>query len=247
MEKFNDYVAPEYEAKLLLVDDRPENLLALTAVLNGENYKCVLAHSGQEALSILLKEQDFSLILLDVQMPEMDGFETASLIQEYEKTRNIPIIFITAAYTSLNDMLKGYELNAVDYVLKPFNEQILKRKIAVHVELYQKTQQTIRELQKLKSMSGSSSLPVSKETQYVPLKQSLQGVFNGFIKEYMQILELAVDEQIHKKENRHTSILKELINRLCILNAAPKDIIDIHLAAIEEIENLDKQVDWYKK
>jgi PAS domain S-box-containing protein len=121
---------------ILLVDDHPENLLALEAVLDAPEYHLVRAESGAEALKHLLKIP-FSLILLDICMPGLDGFETASLIRERPKTRNIPIIFVTAVHRSEEDLTKGYAAGAVDYVIKPFDPDALKAKVAIRVGLLQ--------------------------------------------------------------------------------------------------------------
>jgi len=115
---------------ILLVDDHPENLLALEAVLGAPEFQLVRAQSGTEALKHLL-QTEFSLILLDVCMPGLNGFETAALIRERPKTRNIPIIFITAVHKEEADVEKGYAVGAVDYVVKPFNPEALKAKVAI--------------------------------------------------------------------------------------------------------------------
>ncbi|MBI3804678.1 MAG: response regulator [Nitrospirae bacterium] len=115
---------------ILLVDDHPENLLALEAVLDLPEYHLVRARSGMEALRLLLKKQ-FSLILLDVCMPGLNGFETAALIRERPKTRNTPIIFVTAVNKTEQDVAKGYSVGAVDYILKPFDPDALKAKVAL--------------------------------------------------------------------------------------------------------------------
>jgi|SRR5579884_140376 len=115
---------------ILLVDDRPENLLALEAVLSAPEYHLVSAQSGTEALKHLL-DTDFSLILLDVCMPGLNGFETAALIRERPKNRNIPIIFITAVHKEEVDIEKGYAAGAIDYIIKPFNPEALKAKVAI--------------------------------------------------------------------------------------------------------------------
>ncbi len=120
---------------LLLVDDRPENLLSLEGLLGGQEYQLVKALSGNEALRQTLKH-DFALVLLDVQMPEMDGFETAELMRLNPKTRHIPIIFVTAGMKSLQFQFKGYDTGAVDYLLKPVEPAILKSKVRVFAELY---------------------------------------------------------------------------------------------------------------
>jgi PAS domain S-box-containing protein len=119
---------------VLLVDDRPENLLALTAVLEPLEVRLVTAGSGEEALRALLGE-DFAVVLLDVQMPGMDGFETAEYIRGRERSARTPIIFLTAVSTDMSQVLRGYEAGAVDYVLKPFDPVILRSKVAVFAEL----------------------------------------------------------------------------------------------------------------
>jgi len=119
---------------VLLVDDRPENLLALTAVLEPLEVRLVSAGSGEEALRALLGE-DFAVVLLDVQMPGMDGFETAGYIRGRERSARTPIIFLTAVSTDMAQVLRGYEAGAVDYVLKPFDPVVLRSKVAVFAEL----------------------------------------------------------------------------------------------------------------
>ena len=126
---------------LLLVDDRPQNLLALEAILAPLDYELVTAGSAAEALRILLHRDDFAVILLDVQMPEMDGFEAAEVIKQRERTSTIPIIFLTALSKDEQHVFKGYEVGAVDYVFKPFNAEILRAKVAVFVELWEKNRQ----------------------------------------------------------------------------------------------------------
>ena len=123
---------------VLLVDDRPENLLALEAILNSSSYNLVQANSGMEALRCLLN-QDFAVILLDVQMPGMDGFETATLIRSRDRSRSTPIIFITAFSSNDTHVFKGYSLGAVDYLFKPVKPEILTSKVQVFVQLFQKT------------------------------------------------------------------------------------------------------------
>ena len=128
---------------VLLVDDRPENLLALEAVLAPLPCRLVTAQSGQEALRRLLHDE-FALILLDVQMPELDGFETAEYIKRREKTRAVPIIFVTAISKERHHVFRGYETGAVDYVFKPYDPQLLRAKVHVFLELYEATRQVRR-------------------------------------------------------------------------------------------------------
>jgi signal transduction histidine kinase len=121
--------------RVLLVDDRPDNLLALRAVLEPLGVELVEAGSGEEALRHLLAGE-FALIILDVQMPVLDGFETARLIRGRERTRHLPIIFLTAISGQPEHYLRGYESGAVDYVYKPFEPEILRAKVSVFVELW---------------------------------------------------------------------------------------------------------------
>jgi CheY-like chemotaxis protein len=123
-------------AKILLVDDRPENLLALEAILHGLGHQLITARSGEEALKVLLTE-DVAVLLLDVQMPGMDGFETAAHVKKRERTRDIPILFLTAIGDA-HQAFRGYAAGAVDYLSKPFDPWVLKAKVGVFVELYER-------------------------------------------------------------------------------------------------------------
>jgi two-component system, sensor histidine kinase and response regulator len=132
-------VTADGTTSILLVDDRPENLLALEAVLEPLNQRLVRATSGEEALRRLLSEE-FAVILLDVQMPGLDGFDTAAHIKEREKTRDIPIIFITAISREPHHALRGYSTGAVDYIAKPFEPWLLQAKVKVFLELHEKNE-----------------------------------------------------------------------------------------------------------
>ena len=134
---------------ILLVDDRKENLMALEAVLSSPDYRLVKVSSGEEALKFLL-DHDPAIILLDVQMPVLDGFETAAIIKKNERTREIPIIFLTALNRDERFVHKGYDHGAVDYLYKPFDAHILKSKVSVFAELYRKAQRLVRMEQKLR-------------------------------------------------------------------------------------------------
>lgn len=128
------------KVNILIVDDRPENLISLAAILDMPDYNLITAESGQEALKRLL-EDDFALILLDIQMPIMDGFETATIIKQREKSKHVPIIFVTAVGNDMPFLFKGYSAGAVDYIVKPFDPIILRSKVSVFADLYRKTQQ----------------------------------------------------------------------------------------------------------
>src|ERR1044071_4090028 len=129
------------QPKILLVDDREDNLLSIETIFEPDGYAFVKALSGREALKILLTEYDFALILMDVKMPNLNGFETASLIYEREKLKHIPIIFITAHSYGDENIFNGYRAGAVDYIYKPINPDLLRAKVAIFVELYQKNHQ----------------------------------------------------------------------------------------------------------
>ncbi len=139
-------------ASILLVDDRPENLLALEAILEPLGQRLVRALSGDEALKHLLR-QDFAVILLDVQMPGLNGFETAKLIKSRERTRYIPIIFLTAISKEASYVFEGYSVGAVDYMSKPFQPDVLRSKVSVFVDLYRKQEQLKRQEQMLREAS----------------------------------------------------------------------------------------------
>ncbi|MCW2608213.1 MAG: histidine kinase [Frankiales bacterium] len=127
-------------SKILLVDDRPENLLALEAILQGLGHELLRAGSGEEALKRLLSDE-VAVILLDVQMPGMDGFETAQHIKQRERTRDIPILFLTAIDGGAHQAFRGYAAGAVDYLSKPFDPWVLRAKVGVFVDLQEQRQQ----------------------------------------------------------------------------------------------------------
>ncbi len=140
---------PESAVNVLLVDDKKEDLLALELVLGKNNYNFFEATSGRDALRLLLKEPNFAIILMDVHMPLLDGFETAKLIRDSEKFRNIPIIFLTANDDKPGNIFKGYMAGAVDYMIKPIIPDILIAKVAVFAELYKKTAELERQKKNL--------------------------------------------------------------------------------------------------
>ncbi|MEO6491019.1 MAG: response regulator [Ferruginibacter sp.] len=135
--------------KILLVDDREDNLLSIETILEQDGYIFVKASSGKEALKILLKEFDFAMILMDVNMPNLNGFETATLIYERERLRHIPIIFITANNYGEENIFKGYRAGAVDYIYKPINAGLLRAKVAMFIDLYKKNHRLIAQEKKL--------------------------------------------------------------------------------------------------
>jgi CheY-like chemotaxis protein len=128
------------QARILLVDDRAENLIALEAVLSSLNQILVPVRSGEQALQALLADE-FAVVLLDIVMPGMNGFETAARIKQNAKTRDVPIIFLTAAIAEPEQPFLGYAAGAVDYLAKPFDPRVLKAKVSVFIDLYLKASQ----------------------------------------------------------------------------------------------------------
>ncbi|GLX69824.1 response regulator [Paenibacillus glycanilyticus] len=151
--KLNSAVSP---VNILMVDDRPENLIALEAILASPNYRLYSAHSGEEALRHVLTT-DFAVILLDVQMPGMNGFETASLIKMRERSKHVPIIFVTAISQASEHVKHGYSVGAIDYLFKPFHAETLKMKIEAFVQLYQYQEQIKHQNELLKVIGETSS------------------------------------------------------------------------------------------
>jgi signal transduction histidine kinase len=150
------------QPKIMIVDDREDNLLSMTSVLEPDGYNIVKASSGRQVLKLLLTDFDFALILMDVQMPNLNGFETAALIYERERLRHIPIIFITANNYGEENLFKGYRAGAVDYIYKPVNPDLLRAKVAVFVDLYRKNQRLLLQEQKLIAVNRSLELEISE-------------------------------------------------------------------------------------
>ncbi len=148
------------QQKILLVDDREDNLLSIETILEPAGYTFVKALSGTEALKVLLNEYDFAMILMDVKMPNLNGFETASLIYQREKLRHIPIIFITANNYGDENVFKGYMTGAVDYIYKPINPDLLRAKVAVFIDLYKKNHRLLAQEQKLVAINKSLEMEI---------------------------------------------------------------------------------------
>ena len=145
-----------------MVDDREDNLLSMESILEADGYEFVKAGSGRQALKILLTEIDFALILMDVKMPNLNGFETASLIYEREKLKHIPIIFISANNYGEENMFRGYRTGAVDYIYKPVNPELLRAKVAVFIDLYRKNHRLMAQEQKLKAINKALENEISE-------------------------------------------------------------------------------------
>lgn len=170
MENIRGGVMAEVEKiNILLVDDRPENLLALEAIIERDDYNLIKANSGEEALKCLLK-YEFAVILLDVQMPGIDGIETAKIIKAREKTKNIPLLFITANNMDSDHIFRGYSVGAIDYILKPVDPIVLKAKVDGFVEIYTIKKQLMKQTELLEIKN--------KEIEYMALHDYLTGLPN---------------------------------------------------------------------
>jgi signal transduction histidine kinase len=148
--------------KILLVDDREDNLLAIETIFEPDGYRFVKANSGRQALKILLREFDFALILMDVKMPNLNGFETASLIYERDKLKHIPIIFITANNFGDENLYRGYQAGAIDYIYKPIKPEVLRAKVSVLMDLYRKNRQLLAQEQRLVAINKSLEMEVKE-------------------------------------------------------------------------------------
>lgn len=148
--------------KILLVDDREDNLLAIETIFEPDGYRFVKANSGRQALKILLREFDFALILMDVKMPNLNGFETASLIYERDKLKHIPIIFITANNFGDENLYRGYQAGAIDYIYKPIKPEVLRAKVSVLIDLYRKNRQLLAQEQRLVAINTSLEMEIKE-------------------------------------------------------------------------------------
>jgi CheY-like chemotaxis protein len=163
------------KAKILLVDDRAENITALEAILGSLNQTLVSARSGEEALKALLADE-FAVILLDVLMPGMDGFETAARIKQRPKTESVPIIFLTALNTEPDYAFRSYSAGAVDYIAKPFDPWMLRAKVSVFVDLYLKNQQLSEQATMLRArLAAHLAAPATMPDAAEPVLAELSG------------------------------------------------------------------------
>lgn len=170
-------------ATILIVDDRPENLLTLEYLLESPDLEIVKATSGHEALEKTF-DHDFALIILDVQMPDMDGYETAEYLRKHSRTQHIPIIFLSAAQKETQHIFKGYDAGGVDYILKPFEPVVLKSKIGIFLELYRqrhqleiKTRELDAKLIELEEVRQQLE-EKNEQLQFLSTRDSLTGLIN---------------------------------------------------------------------
>ena len=188
---------------ILLVDDQPNNLLALESILAQTGENLVMAESGAAALRHLL-QMDFAVVLLDVQMPDLDGFETANLIRSRERSRDTPIIFLTALSRSETNVFRGYELGAVDYIFKPFHPEILRSKVNVFIELFRKREAFKRQAHELARLIKQNELI---------LNAAAEGVFGVGLEGKTTFVNPAAARMIGRPANRITGVdIHELVH-----------------------------------
>ena len=237
---------------ILLVDDRPENLITLEGILESPELVIFKASSGNEALSLMF-ENNFALVLLDVQMPGMDGFETAEIMRSTERTRNVPIIFVTAISTERKYIFKGYEKGAVDYLYKPLDLEILKSKIKAYIEFFKhkqelidttiKLEKTIAELNKAKVIAEEATK--AKSSFLANMSHEIRTPLNGIIGMAELILMDELPELQHERLidlKTSSESLLEIINEILDISKIEADKLEIECVSFSLRKMIEKCV-----
>lgn len=245
-------MTPDSNIKILLVDDNENNLLSMEIVLADQGYTFYKASSGREALRILLKEDDFTLILLDVKMPTMDGYETAELIYQRDRLKFIPIIFITAHDYEEEAMFKGYRAGAVDFIRKPFKAELLRSKVAVFADLQRKNLLLRQQEEKLQAINDDlTALNQDLERRVTERTVELER-----LNDELRALNASKDKFLsvisHDLRNPLTSLLLAAKNLVVSADTASAKDINmfagiIHRTSTKVLQQLNELVDWAKK
>ncbi len=211
--------------KILIVDDRVENLLALEKTLEGLYVECVRATSGNDALALIL-DYEFGLALVDVQMPEMDGYETVELIHQNRGTENLPIIFVSAVWSDEYHLIKGIEAGAVDFIAKPIVPEILRGKVRAFLKLYEQRKQVVEAME-----VKSQFLSVVSHELRTPLTA---------IKEGIRLVHSGVTGEINDEQKMFLEIAKRNVDRLARLI---NDVLDFQQLDAKKMKFVIKEND----
>lgn len=235
-----------------MVDDVAKNLLALETILADLDQNLVRATSGEQALKCVL-QQEFAVILLDVQMPGMDGYETAELIRQRDESKHTPIIFVTATNNDESAVHQGYALGAVDYIFKPIVPDVLKAKVNVFVDLFmlrlaerqrleearnRDREQYERELAMIERVSAARKTGVTAGMfGQVSVREGQPESFGELVQSYDRLIELALDQRTFKVEHNLSDQLRSMADQLGSLGAVPRDVVEVHTTALNSNPN----------
>jgi response regulator RpfG family c-di-GMP phosphodiesterase len=209
---------------ILIVDDLKQNLMSLENLLHQPDYHIISATSGKQALKHLMNTE-FALAILDIQMPEMDGFELASLLKANEKTKDIPIICVSAFHTDEKDIAMVYEIGAMDYLNKPINSKLLQSKVALYVNLYKKTESIKRQLY------TDDKIKIANKANAFKANDSL---IKELIPEYKKLL-IKYIGAVRLKKITPSDHVKVLAKQISDSQLKAKQIINLHVQVLEEI------------
>jgi len=238
---------------ILIVDDRNENLITLESIIQNEELNIIKAMSGNEALALML-EHEISLVLLDVNMPGMDGFETAELMRGSERTKSIPIIFITATYRQPKQIFRGYETGAVDYLYKPLDRKILQNKIRAYIDFFKQKhalQVTTKQLQKTieevaKAKRAAEEATIAKSSFLASMSHEIRTPLNGIIGMTDLIL---MDKDIPDQYFEHLTDIKqssesllEIINEILDISKIEADKLEIETIEFSIRDMIEKVI-----
>src|SRR5262249_1593507 len=194
---------PVAPINILIVDDEPKNLTVLETILQDPGYRLIRAESGEQAL-LALVDEEFALLILDIRLPGMTGFELAQMIKQRKKTADVPIIFLTAYYNEDQHVLEGYGTGAVDYLVKPVNPSILRSKVAVFAELHRKSRALVAEITERRRV----------EDQLRELNDTLE----QRVAERTQALQIA-SAALHETDERYRSLFDGSLDAIFFLDA----------------------------
>lgn len=239
------------DIKVLLIDDNENNLMSMELVLQDSGYTFFKATSGREALRILLREEEFSLILLDVKMPIMDGYETAELIYQRDKLKHIPIIFFTAHDYEEEAIFKGYRAGAVDFIRKPFKPELLRTKVAIFTEIHKKNQLLRKQEERLRVINNELMLLNAELEKRVFDRTVELEKANKELKELNTSKDKFLSVISHDLRNPLTSLLlssKNLNDQAHDITPAELKLLSgiIHRTSNRILKQLNELVEWAK-